>query len=351
MIRAAFETVFSYAPAVSGFTPGRVNLIGEHLDYNGGMVLPMALGLGVTIALAPRTDSQINIASNSFDGIAKRTLTDTAEDHWSDYVTGAVIFAQQADLLSAGADVYVTSTLPHGAGLSSSAAIIVGVLKLAAQLSQSQLSPTDIAILSRKVENDFIGVPCGIMDQMAVAIAKPGQALALNTQDLSYQTVDLPSGCHMAVIHSGHGRQLNEGRYKERADECAAAKTLLGRDDLCHARLADLNILEGAVMRRARHCVTEHVRTVDAVSALREGDMEMFGALMNESHVSMRDDFEMSIPEIDALVSSAVTCGALGARLTGGGFGGCIVACVEHTHLDAWTEALTAAHPKAYRVG
>lgn len=346
-----FMNAFGTPPSLTGFTPGRVNLIGEHTDYNGGMVLPTALHLGISIALRPRDDDRIRIVSDGFEDIAERNLRgDDAQDHWSDYAAGAIQFAYEAGFLKGGSDIALTSNLPHGAGLSSSAAIIVGILKLARDLAEDTTSDVDIAVLARRVENGYIGVPCGIMDQMAVALASPGQALALETDSLNYELLDLPKGYHMAVIHSGQRRQLNEGRYKERADECATAKAVLGREDICKADIADLSALSGAPLRRARHCITEHRRTQAAIEAIKEGDMNVFGDLMNESHISMRDDFEMSLPAIDSLVADAVSCGAIGARLTGGGFGGCIVACVPKTTLQNWTEALLKKHPNAYFV-
>lgn len=350
MIDKVFQSVFGQTPDISAFTPGRVNLIGEHVDYNGGMVLPVALSLGVSIAMSPREDTFIRITSDNFDGFVTRSLTDSCDKHWSDYAVGAIISANKARLLKGGADIAISSTLPHGAGLSSSAAILVGILKLARDLSLSDMSDTDIAILARQVENEFIGVPCGIMDQMAVALSKPGQALVLDTKNLTYDVINMPDDYHMAVIHSGQQRLLNEGRYKERADECLAAKQALGRDDICFADPMDLQGLEDVIQRRARHCISEHDRTVRATACLKKGDITEFGALMTQSHISMRDDFEISLPAIDRLVADAVNFGALGARLTGGGFGGCIVACVAKKDLQSWTQELLMAHPEAYFV-
>lgn len=353
MIERRFETVFGGKPHVSGFTPGRVNLIGEHTDYNGGMVLPTALTLGVTIALTPRADDEIYICSDKFEDLAERGLTDTAEDHWSDYIVGAVILANAQGYLTGGANIVVETTLPFGAGISSSAAVTVGILKITRDLAKADTSDKDIAVLARHVENDFIGMPCGIMDQMAVAIANPGQALALDTETLDYQLVDLPKDYHMAVIHSGQFRQLNEGRYKERKEECDAVKAALGHNNICQisdAEFASLSTLPDSLQRRARHCMTEHRRTVEAVTCLGENNIQRLGILMNESHISMRDDFEITVPKVDDLVEDAVKLGAIGARQTGGGFGGCIVACVSNDSLDSWKSALLAKHPKAFWV-
>ena len=353
MIEDTFKTAFAYAPALTGFTPGRVNLIGEHIDYNGGLVLPTALEQGLTVALAPRDDDQIHITSDKFEQVARRSLSDSAQDHWSDYVTGAVIYAHQAGYLSGGADVAIHTTLPFGAGLSSSAAVTVGVLKLARDLAGHDTTDKDIAVTARRIENEFIGVPCGIMDQVAVAIAHPGQALALDTRSLDYALIDLPKTHKMAVIHSGVFRQLNEGRYAERKAECDAIKAQIGHDDICHAttqELASLKDLPVHIQRRARHCVSEHMRVQEAVSALQDNDMKKFGDLLIRGHASIRDDFEITVPDIDSLVALAVSLGALGARQTGGGFGGCIVACVPHEIYDDWLSALLLQRPEAFDV-
>lgn len=353
MSAETFKRIFQTSPVAVNFTPGRVNLIGEHTDYNGGMVLPTALPLGVTVAMSPCTDDNLHIWSDKFDDIAHRSLKDKATGHWSDYVTGAVIIANEMGLLSGGANISLQTTLPFGAGISSSAAVTVGVLKLAREMAQSSLSDTEISVLARRVENEYIGMPCGIMDQMAVAIARPGQALALDTKSLAYDLVDLPNDYHMAVIHSGVYRQLNEGRYKERKEECDTVKSALGHDDIClitDDEFASLKALPDVLLRRARHCMSDHRRTVKSVACIRAGDYAAFGQLMIESHASMRDDFEITVPKVDRLVDDAVCFGAIGARQTGGGFGGCIVACVAKDKLEAWRDALLAVHPDAYWV-
>ena len=353
MITEHFKQIFGAAPVITHFTPGRVNLIGEHIDYNGGRVLPTALELGVTAALSPREDGQIKISSDKFEGLAIRNFNEPASEHWSDYITGAVQLAKNEGFGSNGANIAVTTNLPFGAGISSSAAITVCILRALRDLENSKLTDTQIAVLARKVENDYIGMPCGIMDQMAVAIARPGQALSLNTDTLDYDLIDLPKSHHMAVIHSGVFRQLNEGRYKIRKEECDQIKAAAGREDIClmsDTELAALEYLPREIFKRARHCVTEHRRTLAAAEALTTARIDVFGALMNESHASMRDDFEISVPAVDALVEDAQRFGAVGARLTGGGFGGCIVACVERSNIDPWRDKLLQAHPNAFWV-
>lgn len=353
MIGERFKDVFGSPPTATLFTPGRVNLIGEHTDYNGGMVLPTAIALGVTIALSPRKDGQIRIFSDKFESLAERALSDTDQDHWSDYIVGAVICGNRTGLLKGGADIAVETTLPFGAGLSSSAAVIVCILKIGRELSGQDISDTDIAVLARRVENEFIGMPCGIMDQMAVAIARPGQALALDTDKLKFELVDLPTDYHMAVVHSGQFRQLSEGRYKVRKEECDVIKDFLGRDDIClisETEYASLSSLPDYIQRRAKHCMMDHRRTVEAAKLLAGENMQAFGQLMIESHASQRDDFEISLPPVDRLVDDAIKFGALGARQTGGGFGGCIVACVQKSELEGWKAELISRHPEAFYV-
>jgi len=349
MIGELFSETFGAAPTVTHFTPGRVNILGEHTDYNGGMVLPTALDLGITLALSPREDDSIKIKSDAFEDIAERDLSDSAQDHWSDYVTGAVRLARDEGLCSGGANIAIATSLPFGAGISSSAAVTVATLTALRNANSQTLSNEDIAVLARRVENEFIGMPCGIMDQMAVAVAHPGQALGLDTRSLDYELIELPKTHHIAVVHSGVFRQLNEGRYKERKEECDAAKAILGTEDLClisEMQLATLGTEDDKIYRRARHCLREHRRTLMAMKAMRDGDMAQLGRLMNEGHNSIRDDFEITVPAVDQIVEDAVALGALGARQTGGGFGGCIVALVPKEETQAWFETLQAEHPK-----
>ncbi|GAA4035621.1 galactokinase [Parerythrobacter jejuensis] len=330
--------------------PGRVNLIGEHTDYNGGMVLPAALSVALDVTLTPRSDRRISVSARGYRGSAERSLDEDALDHWSDPAVGALREAASLGLLEGGASLSIQSTIPAGAGLSSSAALIVAVLKAARYSAGSSISDLDLAVAARRVENDYIGVPCGIMDQVAVAVTQPGEAIALDTQTLDYRTVALPPDHAMAVIHSGHSRKLTDGRYKTRKEECDAARIAFGEESLCLLEPDDIRDRPGiddTIRKRALHCATEHRRVLAAVDALAKGDTTAFGALMNDSHASMRDDFEMSIPAIDALVADAVSLGATGARLTGGGFGGCIVACVPGGMREKWQSDLLARHPAA----
>lgn len=337
---------------MTGFAtaPGRVNLIGEHIDYNGGTVLPAALSVGVSVELEPRKDDDVHVTADQYDEPSERHLSEDAKGDWSDPSVGALREANALGLLTGGANLSIRSNIPQGAGLSSSAALTVAILKAARDASGiSGPSDQDIAIAARRVENEYLGVPCGIMDQFAVAIAQPGKAMALNTASLEYELVDLPKNHTFVVIHSGVSRKLTDGRYKTRKVECDEAKSFFGTQDLCHLdpEKIESSSLPQPARKRALHCATEHRRVLASVKALNEGNMSALGDLMNQSHVSMRDDFVMSVEPIDALVATATQSGALGARLTGGGFGGCIVALVANDKKDAWLQGLIELHPDA----
>lgn len=340
---------FSATATATATAPGRVNLIGEHTDYNGGMVLPAALSVSLKVTLTPRGCDTVRVTANDYPQTAERNLDDPAADHWSDPCVGALQEARSLGLIKTGADVSVQSTIPQGAGLSSSAALIVAVLKAARAAAGGTQSDADLAVAARRVENDYIGVPCGIMDQMAVALATRGTAMALDTKTLNYNLISLPKTHELVVLHSGVTRKLTEGRYAVRKEECDIAKAHFGTDDLC---LLDPALIEQSdcphpAKSRALHCATEHRRVLAAAKAMQAGDTNQLGTLMNESHVSMRDLFEMSLPAIDALVADAVKLGAVGARLTGGGFGGCIVALLENGQRDEWLTQITTAHSEA----
>ncbi|WP_421789141.1 galactokinase [Hyphobacterium sp.] len=321
------------------WTPGRVNLIGEWIDFNGGTVLPAALPLGVQIRLSQGEAGLDCVQSAQFEGSQTSPIDAAQTGSWADYVFGALQTARRQGWIEGGQSVSLDSQIPAGAGVSSSAAVTVGVLKAAAPESTDL---TQIATLARQVENEFMGVPCGIMDQMAVAHSGAGEAIALDTRMLVFEPLPLPDGWIFAVIHSGVERQLADGRYKARRDACLEAARLLELDWLCDA--GDLSGLPSRLHPIGRHVVNENRRVISAIEAMKAGDVEHFGAAMNESHTSLRDDFAVSTPEIDALVDAAVELGALGARLTGAGFGGCIVALLQKNDAAGWRESLSAKH-------
>ena len=340
-----FQKTFGTAPLRTGFTPGRVVLIGEHIDYLGGTVLPVALPVGIHASLTPRTDGRVRVASESFEGVAERNLSEAKSGHWSDYALGAAVEARS------GADIAITSTLPHGAGLSSSAALVVGLLSLLLP----EIAPLEVARRAQSVEHDFLSVPCGIMDQVAVAVGRPtedgrGEAVRLDTRDLTAETLPLLPGHRIAVLHSGHRRELSEGRYAERRAECEAAAKALGVTHLAHAAREAAEALPEPLRSRAVHAVSEQYRVQAAAAALRDGDARTLGHLLLDGHASLRHGFDCTVPATDALVETATLHGALGARQTGGGWGGAVVALVEDAGYDSWLAAVLRAQPDAWSV-
>ena len=342
-----FEDAFGARPARVSHTPGRVNLLGEWVDFSGGLVLPMALPLKVKVAASPNYTTEDVIVSGSFPGEARYKLDAPASGDWADYVRGALQVARKKGWATGGYNVAVTSEVPHGSGLSTSAAVTVGTLRAVRRVATTVPDTTEIARLARKVENDFIGVPCGIMDQMAVAHADPGQVLMLETASLDFRVIDLPEDWHIAVVHSGVSRKLSDGRYKERREECLAAAKAMGIELLCNGDLMAARELPSPLNARARHVISEDVRTRAAQDALEDGDRNLFGELMIKGHASIRDDFDIVPKEVDAIVSDAVRLGADGARQTGGGFGGCVVALMKAGMEGVWWENLSAKYPDA----
>ncbi len=329
--------------------PGRVNLIGEWIDFNGGTVLPMALSQTVELQLRANGQDYDRVHSAQFPDCIDFGINAPAAGHWSDYVRGALQYARRQGWIGQGQDVTLKSNLPVGAGLSSSAATIVAALK-AASAHLTAVDPVQVALAAKAVENDFIGVPCGIMDQMAVAVGAPGCVLALDTRDCSYQIIPVPADWTIAVVHSGIGRALADGRYKSRREECLQAAEALGVAYLCDGDLEASRGLTPVLARRARHVISEGHRSLQAVTALRAGDRQAFGTLMNASHASLRDDLEVSVPEMDAMVRDAAEFGAAGARLTGAGFGGCFVCLIDTQRAEAWWHELQARHPGIQRI-
>lgn len=312
--------------------PGRVNLIGEHTDYNGGYVLPVAIPRRTCVELAPRTDRTVRAWSAAGPGetIATYTLGTEAPGHgWLDYVMGVTQALAATGRRFDGFDLRVTSDVPVGAGLSSSAALEVALLRGLRALYPLTLDDLEIARLGQRAENDLVGAPVGIMDQVAASLGSERTALFLDTRTLAWRAIPLPPTIELAVVDSGITHAHASGEYRVRRDECARAATLLGvaqLRDVAPGDLSAVNRLPPPLDRRARHVVTEDARVLAATAALEAGDLERLGPLLYASHASMRDDFEVSLPAIDALVEAArADPDVIGARLTGGGFGGCVV--------------------------
>jgi len=344
------EDVFGQKARATCFAPGRVNLIGEYTDLIGGNVLPMPLSKGITVTAGPAV-SGVHVFSTAEEAKIEINLSDARKGHWADYLAGPLVMARNAGAEVPPMNLMVASDLPAGAGVSSSAALEVATLKALFQFSGQEKSDTEIALLAQKAENEFCGVKCGIMDQMAVSVGERGSALALNCETLEWDQIKVPASWSIAVIHCGEARQLTDGAYNERRSALDVAAAELGPEPLRGQPVSvSKNLPDPLVSRRVRHVLSEQARTLTATDALRAGDMEMLGTLMNESHESLRTDFEVSTSGLDRLVAAARDAGATGARLTGAGFGGCIVALITEAERDEWWHAVSSACPAAWAV-
>ena len=340
------------------FSPGRVNLIGEHTDYNGGHVFPCALTLGTYGAARKREDNKIHFYSMNLDsfGVVEASLDDLTnkkEYIWANYPLGVVwAFKEKGHTITSGFDMVIWGNIPNGSGLSSSASleVLTGVI-LTDLFEIKDLSMTDLALIGQYSENNFNGCNCGIMDQFAVAMGKKDHAIFLDTSDLSYEYAPcVLDGAKIVITNSKVKHSLVDSAYNDRRNECAAALKAL-QSELDIQALGDLTpeefeahkslIKDEIQLQRAKHAVYENQRTIDAVTALKAGDIESFGKLMNQSHISLRDDYDVSCEEIDILVDLAWKIpGVLGSRITGGGFGGCTVSIVKDESIDTFIETI-----------
>ena len=339
-LRADFAAVFGGAPDLVVRSPGRVNLIGEHTDYNDGWVLPAALDIGTDLAARPRSDGMLRFVAARLEGASDEAPVDDLRPddgpEWTRYVRGAAALVRESGCEFPGADILIDSDLPIGAGLSSSASVEIGVALVVLTLGGATMDPRTLARLGQRVENEVVGVRSGIMDQLAVACGLAGHALLIDCRSLDTEAVAIPDDVRVLVVDSAVPRTLAGSAYNQRRAECESALRCLQaadpdlralRDVTPELLSAEQHRLDGAQVRRARHVVTENQRVLDSAAALRRGDVADFGRLMLDSHASLRDDYEVSGPELDTLVAIAVqTPGVLGARLTGAGFGGCAVA-------------------------
>jgi len=334
------------------FTPGRVNLIGEYTDFNGGYVFPCGLTMGTYMIARKRVDRKLIMYSLNFknDGVVQSSLDEFVkelETNWTIYPRGVMwAFEEKGYQLDYGYDILVYGTIPNGSGLSSSASleVLTGIMlkDMNSTNGIDEILLQDIALIGQYAENKYVGVNCGIMDQFAVAMAKKDYAIFLDTNKLSYKYVPLKLGKYkIVIISSNKKRSLADSKYNERRSECEKALALLQTrkkvDCLCELTISDFNKIKDVIeddilLRRAKHVVYDNERTKHAVTALENNDIEGFGRLMNESHSSLRDDF-------DTLVEEAVKCyGVVGSRMTGAGFGGCTVSIVREDCIDSFIE-------------
>ena len=352
-LTAEFTRIYRQPPRVTASAPGRVNLIGEHTDYNGGFVLPTAIPQRTVVALAASGDDHVRAWSgnlNERSASGAYTLGHEARTgRWIDYVQGCTQALRLDGHHLRGFNLVIASAVPLGSGLSSSAALEVAVIRGLRDLFSLTLGDVRLAQLGQRAENDFVGAPVGIMDQMAASLADEHRALFLDTRTLQCETVALPPAAALVVVNSGVSHSHASGDYRTRRAECERAAALLGvaqLRDLGVNDLARVDALADPWNRRAKHVITENQRVLDAVAAMKAGDAVTLGRLFDESHASQRDDYDVSVPEVDQLVEvTRAEAGVYGARLTGGGFGGSIVALVV-----AGDEARIAAQAaEAYR--
>ncbi|MEJ5240067.1 MAG: galactokinase [Anaerolineales bacterium] len=336
-ITASFRSFFHASPTLLVRAPGRVNLIGEHTDYNEGFVLPMALELSTWIALRPRPDDKVLLHSLDFHETLEFSLSALKkESGWGEYVKGVAWALQETGYALQGWEGVMASEVPIGAGLSSSAALEVAIARAFAAASSLEWDGKRMALLCQKAENEWVGVGCGIMDQMVSALAQRGHALFLDCRSLETRQVPFPPGVTLVVMDTNTRRELAGSAYNERREQCTRAAHLLGVPSLRHLssqeleRRAKASGLDEVLYRRARHVVSENERVQQAIQALEAGDVPTFGTLLNESHRSLDRDFEVTGAALNGIVTAAWEHPACyGARMTGAGFGGCALALVK----------------------
>ncbi|MGL4206908.1 MAG: galactokinase [Aeromonadaceae bacterium] len=354
--QSLFTRLFGYQPSLDIQAPGRVNLIGEHTDYNDGFVLPCAIDYQTVITASPRQSSVVRVVAADYQ--EQQDLFDLSmpiEPHpeymWANYVRGVVKCLLERGYHLGGADLVISGNVPQGAGLSSSASLEVAVGQTFKALYNLEISQADIALNGQQAENHFVGCNCGIMDQFISALGQPGHALLIDCRTLETRAVAMPAGVDVLIVNSNVRRGLVDSEYNTRRQQCEAAANHFGvkalRDLSLEQFEARAHELDPVVAQRARHVITENARTLEAADVLARGDLTRMAELMAESHASMRDDFAITVPPIDTLVNiiKEQLGSQGGVRMTGGGFGGCIVALVPSAMTAQVCEAITSRYP------
>ena len=343
--------------------PGRVNLIGEHTDYNDGFVMPAAIDLGTSVAIAPRTDDRLVVHSENVNSTAEAVLRMASlvpRHEWSDYVFGVARELLAANVPLRGANILITSSVPSGAGLSSSAALEVSIGFALMSIAGRPVDYIELARACQRAENEFVGARCGIMDQFTATHGSVGDALLLDCRSLDFRLLRLPRDVRLVICNTMVKHKIAAGEYNARRAECETAVRLLAERvpsvrALRDVQLTDLDehgsALPPVILRRAHHIVTENQRVLDGAAAIERGDITRFGLLMAASHCSLRDDFEVSCTELDTMVDLAQDRpGFYGARMTGGGFGGCTINLVAAAATTEFVEALQRDYERRMRV-
>ena len=357
-LKKEFQEYFSGEPRIFR-APGRVNLIGEHTDYNDGFVMPAAIDFYTWVALAPRSDSRVNLRSRSFEGTISFDTNDDLQPmhNWSDYVTGVLDQLRRSGKQISGADIFIHGEVPMGAGLSSSAAIEVATAFALLSENHQAIDRTQLALLCQRAENQFVGMRCGIMDQFISCHGNRGHALMLDCRSLGFKLVPLPTNVRMVICNTMVKHQHASGEYNERRAACEEGVRILQQylpkiRALRDVSIADLerhrDKLPGTVHRRCRHVVTENDRVGGAATLLQNDDLAGFGQLMAQSHTSLRDDYEVSCRELDIMVELASKqAGVYGARMTGGGFGGCTINLVASDQAETFRQRMISSYEQA----
>ncbi|MBE2894294.1 galactokinase [Spirabiliibacterium falconis] len=356
----AFETQFHCEPQLTVYAPGRVNIIGEHTDYNDGFVMPCAIDYGTAVSGKVRSDSLFKVYAvdlNEWDEFdLSQPIEPNHDKKWTGYVRGVVKFIQEkCPDFQQGADLVICGNVPLGSGLSSSAALEVSVGKFCQLLGNLPLSNVELALIGQKAENKFVGCQCGNMDQLISALGQQDHLLMIDCRSLETKPTPVPKDVAVMIINSNVKHDLVSGEYNTRRQQCEKAAQFFGVKALRDVSVAQFKAQEQALMaldnevaKRARHVISENQRVLDAVNALEKSDLVRLGELMAQSHCSMRDDFEITVPEVDYLVELAQEAigNEGGARMTGGGFGGCIVALADADKVDK-VRSHIAKHYKA----
>ncbi|MFM8844128.1 MAG: galactokinase [Actinomycetota bacterium] len=345
-----FRKYFGNRPEVIAQAPGRVNLIGEHIDYSEGFVLPFAIDAVTTVAIRRREDSEVHVVSaqqpDARVTISQTEIAKKSGGGWSRYVLGVIWLLE----ISSGLEIYIDGQVPLGAGLSSSAALECSTAVALNHLFSLDKDAKELALLTQRAENEYVGVPCGIMDQSVSLMARVGHALLLDCRDLSTRHIPVDfagAGLKLLIIDTRAHHALIDGGYAERRASCESAASKLGVRSMRDLELSQLNSQRASLTdieyQRAHHAVTEIARVLSAVQALEVRDFSSFGGLLTDSHISLRDDYAVSCPELDLAVDTALHNGALGARMVGGGFGGSAIALIHDEDAGKISQAIERA--------
>ncbi len=360
-LKENFMKLYGEGEVISFSSPGRVNLIGEHIDYNGGYVFPCATDFGTYACVRKRNDGKINLASTNFElkvSVEANSIEFKEDDDWANYPKGVIKIMMDMGYEVSGMDLLISGNIPNGAGLSSSASLelLIGVI-VNNLFNEDKIDRLELVKIGQKSENNFVGVNCGIMDQFAVGMGKKNKAMLLNCENLEYQYSDVNLLDNSIVImNTNKRRALNESKYNERREECEQAfKILSGKkkiNNICEIKPSEFDELESLftdekIKNRAKHCVYENARVLKAFECLNKGEIKEFGQLLTESHNSLRYLYEVTGKELDAVVEEALLVeGCLGARMTGAGFGGCAIAIVKNERIEEFINRVRENYTK-----